>query len=159
MTAMQILKRIEQRERIIDEQTDENQIKMMMVKLDIEDALTIEDEILEFDVYNTDMCHQEVIDELDHEIIGMDYNIMFPTDEARQRLDKICKQLNRLPFVEGHYDDDSINVALDDDEDYVEVFLYCVINADYEFTENDLEFFEIDEYIDRNASYVRCCYR
>ena len=150
MGAMEIIKRIESREKIIDAQTDENKIKMIMVKLDIEDSLTINNEILEFDIYNKSMCYSDIKEN----IIGMDFEILFPTENACYQLNKICHTLNRLPFVEAHYDSNPIEVAIEDEEDWVGVVLYCVIDADYIFTEYDLEWFDIEnQYINRNTSY------
>lgn len=138
--------------KIFESLSDEDKIKLTMVKLDLEDNLTIENNILDVELYQTKRYEYDI----DHgfNILGIDFEIMFFTENAGHQLFKICDVLNRLPFCEAHFDDDQLSVAFDDKEDWVQITLYIVINSDYVFDEYDLEWFDIeDSYINRNINF------
>ena len=138
--------------KIFESLSDEDKIKLTMVKLDLEDNLNIDNEIYDIELYQTPKNAIGINN--DYNILGMDLEIMFITENANVQLNKICSVLNRLPFCEAHFDDDQLNVAFDDKEDWVQITLYIVINSDYVFDEYDLEWFNIeDSYINRNANF------
>jgi hypothetical protein len=138
--------------KIFESLSDEDKIKLTMVKLDLEDNLTIDNEIYDIELYQTPKNTIGINN--DYNILGMDLEIMFITENANTQLNKICDVLNRLTFCEAHFDDDQLNVAFDDEEDWVQITLYIVINSDYVFDEYDLEWFDIeDRYINRNANF------
>ena len=62
--------------------------------------------------------------------------------EVRQIIDKV----NRLPFVQAHYDAEQIETAIEDEEQWVGVTIYTYIDARYKFKEYDIEYFDIDYY-------------
>lgn len=149
---MNIIERIEENEKILQSLSDENKIKLTMVKIDLEDLLTIDNNILEIELYETEKNTVGIYNEFN--ILGVDIEIMFLTENAGLQLAEICDTLNRLPFCEAHFDSDQIEVAILDNEDWVQVTLYIVINADYVLTDYDEEWFDIENmYIYKNASY------
>lgn len=155
MGAMEIIAKMEERERIINSQTSENKIKMMMVDLDVDHYLNVDNEIYEFDVYETKKS--DSWNPTNHNIIGMDYEILFQTKTSYQQLNELCRHINRLPFANAHYDEDQIECAFACEEEYVQVTLYTDINADYKLTEDDIKFFDIEK---KGAIYnVKICKR
>ena len=138
-TGTDIVAKIEERERIIDSQTEENKIKMIMVDMDINDLLNINNEI-----YNFDIWESKTRIGVSH--IGMDYEILFMTENAFIEVREIIDKVNRLPFVQAHYDAEQIETAIEDEEQWVGVTIYTYIDARYQFKEYDIEYFDIDYY-------------
>lgn len=138
----EIVAKIEERERIFNSQTDENKTKMIMVDSDIDELLNINNNIYEFDIW-------EQKSKIGVAKIGMDYEIMFLTENAYIEVRAILDKLNRLPFVLAHYDSEQIETALEDEEDWVGVTIYTLIDATYEFKEFDIEWFDIETYKER----------
>lgn len=138
-TGTDIVAKIEERERIFNSQTEENKIKMLMVDIDIKDLLTINNEIYDCDVWESktrvDVSH-----------IGIDYEILFLTENAFIEVREIIDKINRLPFVEAHYDREQIETAIEDEEEWVGVTIYTHIDAKYQFKVYDIEYFDIDYY-------------
>jgi len=138
-TGTKIVEKIQEREQIFDSQSEENKIKMIIVDMDMKDSLTVNNEICDCDVWES-----KTRVGISH--IGMDYEILFMTENAFIEVREIIDKINRLPFVEAHYDREQIETAIEDEEEWVGVTIYTHIDAKYQFKAYDIEYFDIDYY-------------